>query len=272
MGMYDELQGSGKKGKKPDHPITLGTVVENWDKDHPGMVKVKIHMEESSENVTGWIPVASPYSGSKYGFYFLPEIDDEVVIAYDHGVGECPVVVGSIWNKENLPPEGAPQEKNTIKMIRTKGGHEIVFEETKDAENICVKSSTGLYLKLEDKPSVVTLSDKDGKNYLKMDCKNGEVTLLADQKISLQANGKEMLLLDGKADKIVASAKQIQLKASASFQAEGKSTEIKGDSTKVSANSSMEVQGVNTTVKGSAKLGVESSGMTEVKGSMVKIN
>lgn len=272
MGLYDDLQGGGDKGKNGKQQVTTGTVVQNWDKDHPGMVKVKIHMEESKENITNWIPVATPYGGKQYGFYFLPEINDEVVVAYDHGVQECPIVVGSIWTKENIIPEQVATEQNTIKKIRTKGGHEIVFEETKDAENICVTSATGLHLKLEDKPSVITLSDKDGKNCFQLDCKNGTLTLLADQKISLKAGNKEMLLLDGKADKIIASAKQIQLKASASFQAEGKSTEIKGDSTKVSANGSMSVEGTNTTVKGSAKLGVESSGIAEVKGSMVKIN
>ena len=272
MGMYDELQGGGKHGKKGKHEVTTGTVVQNWDQDHPGMVKVKIHMEEKDENLTGWIPVAMPYGGPKYGFYFLPEIDDEVVVVYDHGADECPVVVISLWTQENLPPENAAQEQNTIKKIRTKGGHEIIFEETKDAENICVQSSTGLFLKLEDKPSVVTLSDKDGKNYLKLDCQNGAITIFADKKISFQAGGKELLLLDGEAEKITAGAKEVLVNASSSLQMEGKSTEIKGNSVKAEASASLEISGNSTSVTGKTSYKMESSGIMELKGSMVKIN
>ena len=272
MGIYSDLLGGEKQNGRPSYLVVTGTVVGNWDKEHPGMVQVKLHMEEKSNNITDWIPVASPYSGSQFGFYFLPEINDEVVVAFDSGAAERPIVIGSIWNKENpLPPEAA-QEKNTIKKIRTKGGHEIIFEETKDAENVCVQSATGLKMKLEDQPSLITISDKDGKNLLKLDCQNGAVTLLADQKISFQAGGKEMLLLDGKGEKIVASAKDIQLFASAGFQAEGKSTEVKGDSVKVSASGSLEASGGNAAVKGSTQLSVESSGMTKVSGQMVQIN
>ena len=70
MGMYEELQKSSKKAEQNGNHITTGTVVQNWDKDHPGMVKVKIHLEESNENITDWIPVATPYGGPKYGIYF----------------------------------------------------------------------------------------------------------------------------------------------------------------------------------------------------------
>ncbi len=272
MSMYDELQKSSLKADERGHHVTTGTVVQNWDKEHPGMVKVKIHLEESEENITDWIPVAAPYAGGKYGFYFHPEVDDEVIVAYDNGVGEFPFVIGSIWNQENLPPENAAQEQNTIKKIRTKGGHEIVFEETKDAENICIQTATELKLKLEDKPQIITISDKDGKNLLKLDCQNGAITVQADKKISFQAAGNEMLLLDGENKKIKAGATNIQLEADSSLQMNGKSTELKGDSVKVSASGSLEVSGSATTVKGTSKTGVESSGMLEVKGSMVKIN
>lgn len=270
MALYDELQKSSRH--KSGHHITTGTVVQNWDKDHPGMVKVKIHLEESEENITDWIRVATPYAGSKFGLYFHPEVEDEVLVAYDNGVAECPFVIGSVWTKENPLPENAAQEQNAIKKIRTKGGHEIIFEETKDAENICIQTTTGLQMKMEDKPQIITISDKDGKNLIRLDCQNGVITLQADKKISFQAAGKEMLLLDGEGKKIKASANDIQIEAGSSMRASGRSTEIKGDSVKVSASGTLEASGSATTVKGSSRIGVESSGIVEIKGSLVKIN
>lgn len=272
MALYDELQKSSRNVHEYGHHMTTGTVVQNWDKDHPGMVKVKIHLEEAEENITDWIRVATPYAGGKFGFYFHPEVDDEVLVAYDNGVAECPFVIGSIWSKENALPENAAQEKNTIKKICTKGGHEIIFEETENAENICIHTSTGLNMKMEDKPQVITIADKDGKNVLKLDCQSGVITVQADKKISFQAAGKEMLLLDGAGNKIKANANDIQIEAGSSLQASGRSTEVKGDSVKVSASGTLEASGSATTIKGSSKIGVESSGIVEVKGSLVKIN
>ncbi len=272
MGMYDELQKSSRKVNQSGNHMTTGTVVQNWDKDHPGMVRVKIHLEESEENITDWIPVATPYAGLQYGLYFHPEVNDEVLVAYDNGVAEFPFVIGSIWNKENKLPENTAKEKNEIKKIRTKGGHEIIFEETKDAENICVQTATGLKMKLEDKPQIITITDKDGKNLLKLDCQNGAITVQAEKKISFQAAGKELLLLDGEGKKIKANAANVQIEADSSLQIKGKSTEIKGDSMKLNASGTLEASGSATTIKGMSKTGVESSGMLEIKGSMVKIN
>ncbi len=272
MGMYEELQKSSKKAEQNGNHITTGTVVQNWDKDHPGMVKVKIHLEESNENITDWIPVATPYGGPKYGIYFHPEVNDEVLVAYDNGVAEFPFVIGSVWNKENPLPENTAQETNALKKIRTKGGHEIIFEETKDAENICVQTATGLKMKLEDKPQVITIADKDGKNLLKLDCQNGAITVQAEKKISFQAAGNELLLLDGENKTIKANTTNIQIEAASSLQMKGKSSELKGDSIKVNASGTLEASGSATTIKGTSKTGVESSGMLEVKGSMVKIN
>ena len=237
--------------------IATGIVRENWNKDCPGAVKVELFMGEQGKNVTGWIPVLSPYAGKEHGLYFLPEIGSEVVIAFNLGDRNCPIVLGSLWNNVNTLPGKTAVEKNTVKRLRTKGGCEIVFGEEEKKESLTIHTPAGLSVRMEDEAKLVTVGDREGKNKVVLDCDKGRITVAADQKIELSAGGNVMISLDGGSKTVKIDCDNIKLNA-------GRGLELKGQS--------MKAEGTSVQVKGQSALKLESGAMTEVKGSMVKIN
>ena len=118
----------------------------------------------------------------------------------------------------------------------------------------------------------MALQDQDGKNAVTLDTKNGEMTFAADKKAVFSIHGKAMLTLDGSGQKMELKTNAIEIEAAQALQlkgqtlkAEGTSTEIKGQSVKVESQAAL-------SLKGTASLKAESSGIAEVKGTMVKIN
>ena len=128
-----------QKTSKDVGNVMTGIVKKNWDKEHPGCVQVEMLMGEKGKAMTQWIRVMQPYCGNGYGQYFLPEINTEVVLGFLGGDISAPIVLGSLWNKEDKIPDQKANDKNSVKSIRTKGGHEIIFDETKDKEKIEIK-------------------------------------------------------------------------------------------------------------------------------------
>lgn len=237
--------------------IVTGIVRENWNKDCPGTVKVELFMGEQGKNMTGWVPVASPCAGKGHGIYFLPEIGSEVVIAFNMGDRNCPIVLGSLWNNVNTLPKNTAAEKNTVKCLRTKGGCEIVFDEQEKKEGLTIRTPAGLSVRLEDEAKTVTIGDREGKNQVVLDCDKGGITVAADRKIQFSAGGSVMISLDGGAKTVKIDCDNIKLNA-------GQGLELKGQSLKA--------EGTSAHIKGQSALKLESDAMTQVKGSLVKIN
>ncbi len=257
MGMFDELlqPSSPLTGTVPG--IVTGLVKENWDKDHPGMVKVEYFLGEKGKNLTGWVPVAVPYAGKEFGAYALPEIGSEVVLAFQMGDRNCPIVIGCIWSKKTPLPKETAVEKNTVKKLRTKGGCEIIFSEESGKEQILIQTPKMLKIVLEDEKETIQISDKDGKNGIAIDTKNGMLTLSAEKKVEIKVGGNSMVSLDG-------NSKTVQLTGGKLVGKADQSVEFKGQT--------MKLEGSSVDVKGSGSLKLQSSGSTQLKGSMVQIN
>lgn len=236
--------------------ITLGLVKENWDKDNPGKIRVELVLGEESKNVTGWIPVMTPYGGDGFGAFTLPEINSQVVVAFHLGEWDHPVVLGCLWNQKYKIPEQMADEKNTKKCFLTKGGHRIVFNEEDKKQAFSIETPGKLTIRLEDEGKLVTISDESDDNSLRLNSKDGEISLKAKKAIFLSVDGKEMIRLDGQSG-ITLSGNQIKGEAKQSLELKGQTTSISGTSVEL---------------KGDGSVKVESSGMLEVKGSLVKIN
>lgn len=241
--------------------ITTGVVTENWDNDkkHPGKVKVEFFLGEQGKTKTDWVRVARPYAGNGYGDYWLPEVGDEVVLAFNLGDLNKPYVIGSLWNNKDKIPENTATEKNIVKRLKTKGGHEIVFEEEKeDAGRIEIHTPKNLKITLEDKPQLIKIQDEKGDNLLQINGKDGVITISAKKSISFQANkGGASLELDGQGKKAILKAGTIELKADQAFQLK---------------TQNLKAEGSMVELKGSGSFKVQSSGILELKGSMTKIN
>lgn len=258
MGFFNELLDDTAKQELGGRmfSVTTGKVVENWDEEHPGMVKVEIFLGEEGKNQTDWVRVARPYAGNGYGNYFLPEVGDEVVLAFNMGDRDHPIVIGSLWNQVDLIPEETAVEENTVKRITTKGGHELVFSEESGSESATLHTPGGLTLLMEDESKKVTVTDGDEANLITIDGDGGVITVTAAKKIILDVGGSEFTL-DGEAKSAKLKIDNITIEA-------GQSLTLKGQSVKI--------QGSMGEVKSDGNLDVKAGGILTLKGSMAKIN
>ncbi len=259
MGVFDGILEAAWtiNGAPLSYGVTTGTVKENWSKDFPGKVRVELILGEEGKNVTGWVPVAMPYCGNGYGYYSLPEIGTEVVVAFHMGDRNCPIVVGSLWNNKNKLPKETATEKNTVKRFKTKGGCEVFFQDEDGKAGVVVRTPAGFQLSIDDEKKQVVLSDKDGENGMTIDAGKGELTMKAKNKLHLSAGGKDLILANGQSGQVEIKSNNIQVEAAQALKLKGQNATLEGSMMNVKAQGSLKA---------------ESSAMLELKGAMVKIN
>jgi len=93
-----------------------------------------------------WAPIATLMGGKKRGIYYMPEIDDEVLLAFDRGEFDHPFVVGFLWNGADKPPEN----NKDLRVIKTPGGHTLRFEDTPGTKKIVLRTDGGRAITLDD--------------------------------------------------------------------------------------------------------------------------
>ncbi len=148
--------------------VEVAVVTDNHDPDNLGRVKVKSPARDDSF----WVRVASFMGGKDRGGYFLPEVDDEVLIAFIGGDIRFPVVIGSLWSSSDTPPINNDDGENNIRIIKSRSGHSVVFDDTSGKEKI-------------------SLSDKNG-NSIEIDSSKNEISIKSNAKISLIAKEIEI--------------------------------------------------------------------------------
>jgi phage baseplate assembly protein V len=102
--------------------IVIAKVVDNNDPESLGRVKLRFPWLDA-EMVSDWVPVAQPHAGNDRGIFWMPEIEDEMVVGFLHGDFARPIVLGALWNQMSPPPAKDPRER----MLRSKNGHTIRF-------------------------------------------------------------------------------------------------------------------------------------------------
>jgi uncharacterized protein involved in type VI secretion and phage assembly len=101
--------------------IVIGKVTAVKDSD--GLGRIQVTYPWLNGPVERMVPVAAPMAGGDRGTFFMPEIHDEVLLAFDQGMPEHPYVIGFLWNPVQKPPSGDERQR----MIRSKNGHTIRF-------------------------------------------------------------------------------------------------------------------------------------------------
>ena len=275
MGLFDEMLETDETedgGQANIYGVAIGVVKENWDKDHPGMIKAEISLGSSGKNLTDWIPVAVPYAGKEFGTYFLPEIGSQVLLAFHMGDINCPIVIGSLWNQTDVVPPETANEKNTVKKIKTKGGNVITISEESGKEKISIQTKGELKAELDDENQKIILQDKEGKNGISIDAQNGTMNFKSEKKAVFNINGQPMLTLDGEGKAVKIKAGKIEVEADQSLTMKGQTAGLDGNSLKIQGQQLELTAKASMAIKANASLKAESSGMTEIKGSMLKLN
>jgi uncharacterized protein involved in type VI secretion and phage assembly len=154
--------------------VEVAIVTNVQDPEKLGRVKVCFPRLPGKPE-SDWVRVAQPAAGAGRGFYWLPHVNDEVLIAFERGEAHRPYIVGSLWNGKDKPIKGAYQAENTTVHIMTKSGHQIILEDKKDAEKIIIADKSG--------KRTMTF-DVKAKKFL-IEAKEGDVYIIAEKKIVL---------------------------------------------------------------------------------------
>lgn len=132
--------------------VVVGIVTDNRDPKDAARVRVKFPWlaEDFSSN---WVRVASPMAGAERGMMFMPEVEDEVLVAFEHGDIERGFIIGSLWNGMDKPPmksADAVKRGVTHRRIKTRYGHILDFEDTEKEERIVLQTPGGQRIVLYD--------------------------------------------------------------------------------------------------------------------------
>ncbi len=132
--------------------------------------------------------VMMPSAGSKRGVYFMPDVGDEVIIAFQSGDGNMPVILGAAWNEDSQPPDQAqPSPDNNVRTIVSRSGHEITFDDTPGTGKVTIKTKSGHQIVMDDTPpGKVTLSSAAGSK-IEMDDALGSLKISAPLQIEISA-------------------------------------------------------------------------------------
>jgi uncharacterized protein involved in type VI secretion and phage assembly len=164
--------------------IAEAIVTDNDDPENEGRVKVRLPWFDE-EMITEWCRVRQPYAGSGYGWYLVPEVGDEVLVAFIHGDLRLPVILGGLWNGKDKPSVHRGAGKDP-KLLRTKKGHEILLDDSDGAEKIVIVDSGGKNrITLDVTGSSITVESTSGKLTLR----GREVEIEAQQGIKVTAGG-----------------------------------------------------------------------------------
>lgn len=161
---YLQVREAEARSDRVFEPV-IGLVVDNKDPKKLARVKIKIP-SLSSDETSWWAPLVSLGAGQERGWFFLPEVDDEVLVMFEHGDINHPLVVGAIWNGKDLPPDtnGGANERRSF---FSRNGSKVTFD---DAQNL---------LFYEDGESHGKITIKSDENKIIIESPTGDVCIQA---------------------------------------------------------------------------------------------
>ncbi|MBA3890965.1 MAG: type IV secretion protein Rhs [Gemmatimonadaceae bacterium] len=158
-------------------------------RDPDGLGRVKVTLPWVSDPDDGsfevWARVATLMAGQDRGTWFIPDVDDEVLVAFGHGDPRHPYVIGALWNGVDSPPESMDGGgRNTKKVIRSRNGVKVTLDDEDGREQFIVETPGGQKLTLKDGPASIEAADSHG-NAIKLDA--GGITVNASATVTIQA-------------------------------------------------------------------------------------
>jgi len=210
--------------------VVIGIVTNNKDDKGLGRVKVRFPWLPSYKKSEGnpstddkpgiesnWARIAAPGAGVARGMYYLPEVEDEVLVAFEHGNPNLPYIIGGLWNPIDLPPEKndeAVSQKVNHRMIVSRSGHKIVLDDEEGKESILIM-------------------DKTTKQSIFIDSTKNSITIKGDGD----------LLIDMKGNITIKSGMTIEIEATSDIKMKGINLSAEATGTyKVSATTELEMK------------------------------
>ena len=289
----------------PQTAIVVGKEGEEIWTDKYGRVKLQFHWDregESNENSSCWVRVSQVWSGKNWGGIQLPRTGQEVVVEFLEGDPDRPLVVGRVYNNDQMPPyelpnnqtqsgvisrstkEGTPENFNELRFEDKKDEEEIYFHAEKDFNRV-VENNDSLKVGFEKKDTGDQTIEVFNNQVVKIGCSDASdgsqtIEVYKDRSAELKTGNDETKVAQGNhALKIdagtstVEAAQSITLKVGSSTITIGPSSiTIKAAQISIEGQASLDAKsGAMTTLEGTMTT-VKGSGMAKIEGALVKIN
>lgn len=261
--------GRGNRAPSGSH-IVVGIVTDNKDPQNQGRIKVQ-YPALSTEYTSDWVRICSPMAGKERGFYFLPEIDDEVLVAFEHGDIRRPYMLGALWNGKDAPvePNSKALEGSQVvhRIIKTRIGHTLLLDDTGGTGEMSLTTKNGHKLVLDDKNKKISAKTTGGHEVL-LDDQNRKIVVTdpSGNKMTIETNSNAISMeckgnfsIDAKGKVSIQGTAGIELSTPAQFSTDAKA------GVSITTNAKMDLNA-------SAMASFQSSGILEIQGSLVKIN
>ncbi len=167
-------------------------VTDIKDPDGQGRVKVSLPWSPDSGGARyeAWARLATFMGGSNRGSWFIPDVNDEVLIAWEGGNPGRPYVVGGLWNGRDTPPDSMDGAGNNYrKVLRSRNGVKITLDDTNGQEKFIVETPGGQKITLRDGPGSIVAEDSNG-NSIKLETSG--ITITASAKVTVNASTMEI--------------------------------------------------------------------------------
>lgn len=174
----EQMAESVDEVKSKFYGVAVGRVINPLDPLALGRVQVQLPFIDDLD-LSPWARVATLMAGPAHGSYFIPNLGDEVLVAFEHGDVKAPYIIGSLWNAMAPPPLPSPVPQ--IRMLRTLVGNQIMFTEVPPSITIMTPAGQTILLS----PAGIQITA--GVNVINM-TPDG-VTITGNPKLSLVSTG-----------------------------------------------------------------------------------
>jgi uncharacterized protein involved in type VI secretion and phage assembly len=224
--------------------VAVGVITSVDDPENRGRVKVRYPWLDGKEGSiqSDWARVAAPGAGAERGVCFMPEVEDEVLVAFEHGDMRAPYVIGGLWNgKDKLPEPPVRDKKIEKRVLKTRNGHYLIFtDETSGGKGfVRIQTADGRLIRLTDTDKGIEI--KTDSHTIKLDDNGRALALETQGDLKIKATGK--VSIEGQAGIEVKSPARVDIQA----------------------------QGMMN-LQASGTLDVKTSAVLTIQGSLVKIN
>ena len=168
--------------------VAPALVIDIKDPDNQGRVKVSLPwaVDAKGARYEGWARLATLHAGNNRGSWFIPDVDDEVLVAFEHGDPRRPYVLGGLWNGRDATPESMDGGgRNFKKVLRSRNGVKVTLDDQDGQESLRLETPGGQTLTLKDGPGAVEIVDSNG-NSIKLETSG--ITVTAAAKVTVNAS------------------------------------------------------------------------------------
>jgi uncharacterized protein involved in type VI secretion and phage assembly len=173
------------------HAGYLARVVSIDDPERLNRVQVRLVAYDGidGQDAPLWARVVAPFAGNDRGTFFMPDVDDEVVVLFTNGDARFPLVIGGVWNGASPAPADLGPGGNRYKRIRSKNGITITLDDQQGQETLTMETPGGQTLTLADGPGTITCRDSNGNS---VTMESAGVTIQSASTVKVQASTVEV--------------------------------------------------------------------------------